>query len=73
MQKDDDRIRLINQENGGVSVARNSAISHAKYDYICVLDADDDWTPDFLEVMLKMVTEFPEHKIFSVRHKNYRK
>ncbi|HIP60235.1 MAG TPA: glycosyltransferase family 2 protein, partial [Campylobacterales bacterium] len=47
--------------------------SHAKYDYICVLDADDDWTPDFLEVMLKMVTEFPEHKIFSVRHKNYRK
>jgi glycosyltransferase involved in cell wall biosynthesis len=68
MQADDDRIRLISQENGGVSAARNAAISECKYDYICLLDADDDWTTDFLQVMHEMVTEFPEHKIFSVRH-----
>jgi glycosyltransferase involved in cell wall biosynthesis len=69
MQKNDSRIRLINRKNGGVSVARNFAISKARYDYICLLDADDDWTPDFLQVISSMVTKFPKHKIFSLRHK----
>ncbi len=68
MMANDNRIRLINRENGGVSVARNSAVSEAKYDYICLLDADDEWTTDFLQVMFEMITEFPDHKIFSVRH-----
>jgi len=68
MQEHDDRIKLINRENQGVSAARNAAIAEAKYDYICLLDADDEWTPDFLQVMIDMITEFPEHKIFSVRH-----
>lgn len=35
------KIRLISQENKGVSVARNSGIEVAKGDYICLLDGDD--------------------------------
>jgi len=65
----DDRIRIINQENRGVSAARNTAIQNAKYEYVCLLDADDKWTSDFLQEISELLTEFHKHKIFSVRHK----
>ena len=37
----DPRIVLIQQENGGVSVARNAGLDLAKGKYITFLDADD--------------------------------
>lgn len=40
-QKKDNRIVLINQENQGVSVARNSGIAIAQGEYIGFVDADD--------------------------------
>lgn len=40
----DSRIRVINQENAGVSVARNNGVSVAKGEYIMFLDADDNYT-----------------------------
>lgn len=36
-------IQLINQVNGGVSKARNTALKIAKGDFIALLDADDEW------------------------------
>lgn len=45
----DKRIKLITQENQGVSVARNNGINNAKGDFIAFLDDDDVLTPDFLE------------------------
>lgn len=45
-------IRYISQENKGVSAARNAAIRIARGEFYAQLDADDQWTPDYLEVQL---------------------
>jgi len=51
----DNRIKLINQENQGVSVARNTGIENTKNEYIAFLDADDKWEPYFLEEIRKLI------------------
>lgn len=42
----DSRIKVINQSNSGVSVARNNGIAAATGDYIMFLDGDDYYTCD---------------------------
>lgn len=45
----DSRIRIIHQENSGLSEARNSGISIAQGEYLLFLDGDDFWSEkDFL-------------------------
>jgi len=40
-QKLDSRIKIINQENGGLSVARNTGLDYVTGDYILFVDSDD--------------------------------
>lgn len=40
-EKQDNRLRVIHQENSGVSAARNKGITLAKGEYIGFVDADD--------------------------------
>ena len=56
-QKDnpDLKIELINQKNGGVSVARNTGMKNSKGNYIAFLDADDVWLPQKTERQLKFL------------------
>lgn len=61
----DSRIRLIEQKNQGVSVARNTGIKEAKYDYIALLDADDEWKPTYLETQIDLIHSFPECSVFA--------
>lgn len=49
----DDRFRVLNVPNGGVSKARNLGISQAKGNYLVFVDSDDVVAPDMLEVMLE--------------------
>lgn len=39
--QNDNRIIIINQENGGLSAARNTGLKHSKGKYIYFLDSDD--------------------------------
>lgn len=59
---DDAHIRLIRQQNAGVSAARNRGIAEAKGEYVAFLDADDEWMPEFLGEIVALQREFPECK-----------
>jgi len=56
----DSRLRLITQENGGPSQARNTGMSHAKGEWTVFLDADDELLPDALHTMHEQVKKYPE-------------
>lgn len=45
---DDDRVRYLRKENGGVASARNAGIEQARGPLICFLDDDDRWVPEKL-------------------------
>ena len=64
-QINDTRIRLINQENQGVSAARNCGIEEAVFNYIAFLDADDEWNPQYLETQVKLIENYPECQVFA--------
>lgn len=50
--QNDNRIILINQQNGGLSVARNTGLKAAKGEYIIFLDSDDWIDTETVEVAL---------------------
>ena len=53
----DNRIRVFSQENGGVSAARNTALTKVKGDYIVYVDADDALLPNALEDMVSLADD----------------
>ena len=64
----DSRIRLIHQENAGVSAARNKGIEEAKYELIALLDADDEWKNKYLEVQYDLYKKYPKCDIFACNY-----
>lgn len=57
MQKDDDRLIAISQENCGVSCARNKGIEKASGDYLVFVDGDDYLASDCIFYLLQLVLE----------------
>lgn len=53
-------VRLVRQENQGVSAARNRGIAEAQGDWIAFLDADDQWETGFLEEIQLLQHQHPE-------------
>ncbi len=48
----DPRIKVISQENAGVSAARNRGLTECKGEFICFVDSDDTIEPDYLKTLL---------------------
>jgi len=48
----DPRIKLLHSTGQGVCDARNTALSHARGEFVAYLDSDNTWTPEYLELML---------------------
>jgi glycosyltransferase involved in cell wall biosynthesis len=65
----DSRIRLISQENQGVSVARNNGVRNSRSDFITFLDADDEWLPNHLKTLLRLRNEYPFAGAFTTAYK----
>lgn len=78
MLLDDARIKIIDQQNAGVSITRNNGVKFSQYDYIAFLDADDWWHPDFLKEMRMLIHNFPLAALYGcsyevVKNKTHRK
>ena len=59
---------LYKQKNAGVSVARNIGVALSRGEYLCFLDADDWWDPDFLMEMSKLIEDFPDAGIYGTNY-----
>lgn len=53
----DDRIVIIDQENKGVSVARNSGLDISKGEYIAFIDSDDWVDLNYIEILYSIAFE----------------
>lgn len=56
----DARIKVIHQQNGGQSSARNTGLETAKGEYITFIDSDDTVDPHFLQILLDALKEYPQ-------------
>ena len=54
--KKDSRFKLVNQENKGLSGARNRGMSESKGEFISFVDSDDVIKEDMLEQLMKQMT-----------------
>lgn len=50
-------VRVLRQENRGVSAARNAGIAATRAPLVAVLDGDDRFAPEFLERVLPLLTD----------------
>lgn len=61
----DTRIRLVEQENGGPSKARNTGVLNAKGEWIVFLDADDEFLPGTLKYYAALIQTHNTNDFFA--------
>lgn len=54
----DKRFKIISQQNGGVSQARNNGLKNSSASYIVFVDPDDWLTPKCLEILYNNITKY---------------
>ncbi|MBQ2969065.1 MAG: glycosyltransferase family 2 protein [Bacteroidaceae bacterium] len=59
---------VINQENAGVSAARNAGINKAQGEYLCFLDADDIYFPNHLAVLNELINKYTGCGFYCTSH-----
>lgn len=66
LKMEDRRLKIVSQENAGVSAARNRGIMEAKGEYVAFLDGDDIWDKDFLREMVRLIEDYPGKSIYGL-------
>ncbi|MGK4567639.1 glycosyltransferase family 2 protein [Flavobacterium sp. 3HN19-14] len=65
----DPKIRIIRHEkNKGLSASRNTGIQNSTSKYLCFLDADDAWQPEYLAKIYSLIQQFPEARLFATNY-----
>ena len=64
----DSRLTLITQPAKGVSEARNFGVESSHGSLIAFLDADDEWLPDHLSTIIRLVQKFPQAGAFTTAY-----
>lgn len=57
-EQKDSRVKVIDQENKGVAVARDVGLKNAIGEYIAFCDSDDSYEPDFLQLLYKNLINY---------------
>lgn len=55
--RNDDRVKIINKYNGGVSSARNAGLDAATGDYVAFIDSDDWIHSQYFEFLMRLAKE----------------
>jgi glycosyltransferase involved in cell wall biosynthesis len=68
IEKADQRVRVIRQRNRGASIARNVGVSHARSEFVALLDDDDLMLPERLQAQVDAMSD----KSIGICHTQYR-
>lgn len=63
----DSRIKIITQENGGLSAARNTGLEHATGEWVTGVDSDDYIAPDLYEKAVACASDAVDMVFFGVQ------
>jgi glycosyltransferase involved in cell wall biosynthesis len=62
------RLRVLRHaQNAGISRARNTALAHARGEWVAFLDDDNEWTPRYLERQLALAHASPRADVVYCR------
>lgn len=62
-------IKVVEQQNAGVSAARNTGINAAKSDYVSLLDADDAYQNGFIKEVRSLISRYPMANTFCTQYR----
>jgi glycosyltransferase involved in cell wall biosynthesis len=54
-----DKVRIVCQENSGVTAARRRAVKEASGEWVAFLDSDDEWTADRNAILRRAISMVP--------------
>lgn len=66
LEKEDDRIKVISKENGGLGDTRNCGIRHSSSEWLVFLDSDDTLRSDTIELVAEAISHDPDMIHFGI-------
>lgn len=69
LQENHSLIKLVRQQNKGVSAARNRGVKESKTEFVAFLDADDKWLPGYIEKLLQLYRCAPSADVYTLSYK----